>query len=411
MSIMACRDDLALSRRQLLAGGASLALWSLLPRTTLAGTRDPRLLTVVLRGGLDGLALASPAGDPHLEGLRGALAIKRDVGLALDGFFVLNPAMPFLHGLYEKREALIIHAVATPYRERSHFDGQDVLESGLPSVGRYEDGWLNRALAHTQASGRADPKGLSMGAVVPLVMRGRAPVLSWVPKVYNSQIADSTIARLADLYAHTDPALAKAFADGVEIDRVAIGSSASTRATAAEPAGQRPFRPFIVTAEAAARFLSSPDGPRVGALSYNGWDTHANEGAVQGQLANRLGGLDDAIKAFTEGMGPAWKETVVVLVTEFGRTVRANGTEGTDHGTATVALVLGGAVNGGRILADWPGLSHKALYEDRDLAPTRDLRAVLKGVLRDHLGISDRALAESVFPASGKVTALDHLVA
>jgi uncharacterized protein (DUF1501 family) len=382
----------------------------------LAGTRDPRLLVMVLRGGLDGLAAVAPVGDPDYGQLRGSIALPASgdgAGLPLDGFFVLNGAMPGLHGLYGSGEALIVHAVHTPYRARSHFDGQDLLESGLPGIGRIEDGWLNRALASLPDAGRANPRGLALGAVVPLLMRGRAPVLSWIPKVYGVPLHDSTIARLMDLYAETDPVLARAFAEGMEIDRVA---DANPGAPTGRPApGQTPAerlnRQFTEAAEAAAKFLSAADGPRIGVLSYDGWDTHANEGPINGQLALRLGSLDAAIAALKTGMGAAWHDTVAVIVTEFGRTARVNGTEGTDHGMATIALMIGGAVKGGRVLADWPGLREAALYEGRDLAPTRDLRAVLKGVLRDHLGIPDGALAGAIFPDSAAAPPLDGLVA
>jgi uncharacterized protein (DUF1501 family) len=406
---MTCRDDRAISRRQLLIGGAaaSLALWGLVPRSAIAGTRDARLLTVVLRGGLDGLALVAPVGDPEYVRLRGKLALaapgaSSGARLALDSFFALNAAMPFLHGLYVNKEALFVHAVATPYRGRSHFDGQDVLESGLAGTGRVDDGWMNRALGGLATGGAANPRGLAMGPMVPLVMRGPAPVLSWTPKANNMRLRDSTVARLTDLYGETDPLLAKAFADGLEIGRVGDAEAAAQAARNGQTP-QRPFRDLIEAAEAAAKFLSAPDGPRIGALSYNGWDTHANEGAIQGQLANRLAGLDAAIKAFAEGMGPAWKETVVVLVTEFGRTARINGTDGTDHGTATVAVLVGGAVRGGRVIADWPGLGAAALHEGRDLKPTADLRGVLKGVLQDHVGLSKPALDGLVFPDSARI--------
>jgi uncharacterized protein (DUF1501 family) len=326
---------------------------------------------------------------------------------------------------------LLAHAVHTPYRERSHFDGQDVLESGLAGVSRGVDGWLNRALRGLPAQGKASPKGLAMGAVVPLVMRGEAPVLSWIPKVYNLPLRDSTVARLMDLYQHTDPVLAKAFADGMEINRVAEAglaaatppvqqvaaqgnaqpSSPATPPPAATPPSPKPFREFTEAAEAAAKFMSAADGPRVGALSYNGWDTHANEGVVQGQLAGRLAGLDAAIEALHTGLGAAWKDTVIVIVTEFGRTARENGTNGTDHGMATCALFLGGAVKGGRVHADWPGLADKNLYENRDLKPTTDLRVMLKGLLRDHLGVPDGALGQTVFPGTGLIKGMDGLVA
>ena len=414
---MSCTEHATLSRRQILKGSAaSLALWGFIPKAAIAGTRDPRLLTIILRGGLDGLSMIAPVGDPDYERIRQKLALTKsgaEAGLPLDGFFVLNPAMPYLHQLYGRGEALAVHAVATPYRGRSHFDGQDVLESGLAGTGRADDGWLNRALSGLTVAGRADPKGLAMGAVVPLVMRGSASVMSWIPKAYGIQLRDSTIARLMDLYGQSDPKLAKAFAEGLEIDKVGMTTAAVTPAPAVVP-GQapapRPFRDFIETAETAAKFMSASDGPRVGALSYNGWDTHANEGATQGQLATRLGGLDAAIKAFAEGMGPAWKDTVVIIVTEFGRTAYTNGTDGTDHGTATAALVLGGAVKGGRILAKWPGLADKNLYEGRDLAPTLDLRTVVKGVLRDHLGVPAGALGTTVFPESRGANPVDGLI-
>lgn len=399
-----CSENTTLSRRAVLAGGgASLALWAYVPRALASSSRDPRLLTVILRGGLDGLAMVAPAGDPDLVRLRGALAIQASgegAGLALDSFFVLNPAMPFLHGLYQKKEALFVHATATPYRQRSHFDGQDVLESGLGGVGRFDSGWLNRTLVSLPKGERANPRGLSMGAMVPLIMQGPAPVLSWSRRTNNLPLRAETIARLSDLYAETDPALGKALTEGVALEQTA-GS------------GQQqggPFGDFIVTAEAAAKVMTQADGPRLGALSYNGWDTHANQGVLRGQLFNRLAGLDAAIKTFAEGMGPAWKDTVAVIVTEFGRTVRVNGTVGSDHGTATLAVLVGGAVKGGRVIADWPGLAEAKLHEGRDLKPTIDLRTVLKGVLRDHLGVAPATLATAVFPDSMKVGPADGLI-
>jgi len=208
----------------------------------------------------------------------------------------------------------------------------------------------------------------------------------------------------------------------MEISRVADADAPTSalatsqpQAPAQLPAAQLPAarlnREFTEAAEAAAKFLSTPEGPRIGVLSYNGWDTHANEGPIKGQLAVRLGGLDAAIRALESGMGPAWKDTIVAIVTEFGRTARVNGTQGTDHGMATVALLAGGAVKGGRIVADWPGLTEAALYEGRDLKPTRDLRSVLKGVLRDHLGVPDGPLGTGIFPDSASAKALDGLVA
>ncbi len=408
---MSCSEHVALSRRGLLTGTATLALWSLRPRIASAATRDPRFLSIVLRGGLDGLAMVAPVGDPDYERMRGPLALSRsgdNAGLPLDNFFVLNAAMPFLHGLYRRGEALFVHAASTPYRGRSHFDGQDVLESGLKAEGHSQDGWLNRALVQLPSAGRIEPmKGLSIGAMVPLIMRGRAPVVSMSTKAYNFPLREATTARLMDLYTHTDPRLAQILRDGGEIETVGRG----TASVVGKQAGPRSSARFIETAEGSARFFTSADGPRIGAISYDGWDTHANEGAVKGALANQLGGLDQAIKALHDGLGPAWKETVAVIVTEFGRTARINGTDGTDHGTATVAVLVGGAIKGGRILVDWPGLTEASLYEGRDLKPTRDLRSVFKGVLRDHLGLPDALLAEKIFPDSRDAAALGGLIA
>ena len=425
---LSCLENQVLNRRTLLRGGAaSLALWNCMPRAAIAGTRDPRLLVMILRGGLDGLSLAAPVGDPNYANLRQGIAMPKPGetggGLALNDMFALNPNMPFLHGLYQKKEALVVHAVHTPYRERSHFDGQDVLENGRADMKKSSDGWLNRALANLPTAGKVNPKGLSIGPVVPLVMLGKAEVLSWIPKVYNLPLRESTVARLMDLYGHTDPGLAKALNGGLDMVRVAdasaamqaAGPAAIPAAAAARPTpGLNPnqFREFTEAAEMAAKFMKPADGPRIGALSYQGWDTHANEGVIQGQLGNRLGGLDAAIKTLHDELGPAaWKDTVVMIVTEFGRTARVNGTSGTDHGTATCALFVGGAVKGGRVHAEWPGLAEANLYENRDLKPTTDLRAMFKGVLRDHLGIPEGALASAVFPDSSAVKGINDLIA
>lgn len=413
---MSCSKPTILSRRGLISGGAAtLALWGLRPRiASAAAARDPRFLSIVLRGGLDGLSMLAPVGDPDYARSRGPLAIPQSgegAGLRLDDFFALNASMPFLHGLYQKGEALFLHAVATPYRGRSHFDGQDVLESGLKGEGIAEDGWLNRALAQMPSAGRIEPaKGLAVGAMVPLIMRGKAPVVSMSTKAYNFPLREATTARLMDLYVHADPRLAEILKAGGEIERVASGGGTPPGGSI-RPAGPRAAQTFIETAEAAARFFTAASGPRIGALSFDGWDTHANEGAIKGTLANQLGGLDLAIKALHDGLGPAWKETVAVIATEFGRTARTNGTDGTDHGTATAAVVVGGAVKGGRIIADWPGLAEAKLYEGRDLKPTRDLRGVFKGVLKEHLGLPDGLLAGTVFPDSRDVHGLQGMIA
>ena len=406
------------TRRDLLLGSGALFAWASLPRLARAEGRDPRLLVIVLRGALDGLATVAPVGDPDWVRLRGDNAMRLDgpvPALALNDMFALNPAMPNLYRLYKAKQAAIVHAVATPYRERSHFDGQDVLESGLTEPGATDSGWLNRAMAALEpAKGiRVKPQqAFAVGPVTPLVVRGAAPVLSWTPPRLPPA-ADDTVMRLLDLYRHTDPALARVMEERMGLAAIARADNMSDMKKAAPlPGGAARVAAFFAEASgAAARFMAQADGPRVGALAFDGWDTHAAEGVTQGRLFSLLGALDGAIAAVETGMGTAWKDTVVTVVTEFGRTARVNGTDGTDHGTGTVALLAGGALNGRRVIADWPGVGETALYEKRDLKATTDLRAVLKGLLHDHLRVEDAALATSVFPGSAAVKPMRGLVA
>jgi len=411
----------AYSRRELLLGSGVLFAWTHLPKLARAEGRDPRVLVVVLRGALDGLAMVAPVGDPDWVALRGDKALTADgktPALALDNFFALNPAMPNLHRLYTAGQATIVHAVATPYRERSHFDGQDVLESGLTKPGAADTGWLNRALSTMAPEGRVNRRGgraFAVGPVTPLVVRGPAPVMSWSPQRLQPA-SDDTVMRLIDLYRHTDPSLAQILEGRmglVEMTRVGgvDAAGAVDRMQAAQPGIPRVRAYFAEAAGTAAAYLARPDGPRVGALAFGGWDTHINEGAVGGQLGNLLGALDGAIAAIETNMRDAWPDTVVAVVTEFGRTARINGNDGTDHGTGTVALLLGGALKGGRVVSDWPGLKTGNLYEARDLMPTTDLRSVLKGILKDHLRVGDEVLASQVFPDSAAVKPLGGLLA
>jgi uncharacterized protein (DUF1501 family) len=388
-----------------------------MPRLARAEGRDPRLLVIVLRGALDGLGAVAPVGDPDWIGLRGDRALVLDgktQALPLDTFFALNPAMPNLYRLYKAQQASIVHATATPYRERSHFDGQDVLESGIARPGAVDSGWLNRALVALESDGQVDLRGsraLGVGAVTPLVVRGRAPVMSWIPQKLLPA-SDDTRARLLDLYQHTDPKLAAALDARIRLAALGLNTKIDDPMSEdATPPGIARVRAYVAeVAGAAARYLAKPDGPRVGAAGFVGWDTHINEGAASGQLANLLGALDGALAAIETNMGDAWRETVVAVITEFGRTARINGTDGTDHGTGTVAFLAGGALRGGRMVADWPGLKSAQLHEGRDLKPTTDLRAVLKGLLRDHLRVEERVLASTVFPDSADVVPTAGLV-
>ncbi len=303
----------ASTRRELLKASGVLFAWPFVPRVARAEGRDPRFLTVVLRGALDGLAAVAPVGDPDWIALRGDKALRLDgatPALPLDSFFALNPAMPNLHRLYKAGQAAIVHAAATPYRERSHFDGQDVLESGLAGPGASESGWLNRALAAIEPGGRADTRGgraFAVGPITPLVVRGAAPVLSWVPPRLPP-VSDDTTMRLLDLYRHTDPPLARVLEDRLGLAAIARAGGMETATSNTGPVIQvggiaqvRTY--FAEVAGAAAKFLASADGPRVGAVAVDGWDTHVNEGAVGGRLADLLGALDGAIAAFETNMG------------------------------------------------------------------------------------------------------------
>ena len=385
------------SRRTFLLSAGVLVTWAQMPRPALAGGGDPRLVVVILRGALDGLAAAPPIGDPSYAALRDEMAIGtagREAALPLDGFFGLNDAMPNFHRRYIERDALVVHATATPYRQRSHFDSQDVLENGMPAPQAVHTGWLNRAVDLLPAAERIAPvQGLAISPTVPLILRGPAPVLTWTPPSFRPAGAD-TAERLLELYRHQDLELATVFEAGMELDAMTAGDGGGQRT------GGNLGAAYAEIADGTANLLLQPEGPRITTLSFNGWDTHTNEGVEDGRLAGLLSALDGALERPATGIEPIWSDTAIVVVTEFGRTARANGNDGTDHGTGTIALLLGGAIAGGRVVADWPGLAAGQLLDGRGLNPTIDLRSVLKGVLRDHLGLSERVLTQTVFPES-----------
>jgi uncharacterized protein (DUF1501 family) len=384
------------------------------------GGQQKRLVVVILRGALDGLAAVPPYADPDYAQLRREVALRAPGApggaLPLNGFFGLHPSLAFMQQCYAARELIVLHAAATAYRERSHFDGQDVLESGVPRPHASQSGWLNRALA--QLPGHASGElGVALGQNVPLVMRGPAGVSSWSPSKMPA-LDEDTLARITDLYAQ-DPLLSVRLADALQADAIAAEDAAAaptmmTASANADPGARAPARAagarYAEVTHAAAGFLRQEDGPKVAVFDTTGWDTHANEGAAEGQLAGRLAALDAGLATLKQELGPAWGNTAVLLVTEFGRTAAVNGTRGTDHGTGAAAFLLGGAVSGGRVVADWPGLSSRALYQQRDLAPTLDLRRVFKGLLEEHLGVPARALEDSVFPDSAAAKPLRGLV-
>jgi uncharacterized protein (DUF1501 family) len=436
-----------MKRREFLTAGALATGGALLSsRVTFAGIangRKPRLVFVVLRGALDGLASVPACGDPGYAAQRGDLALGKpgtDGGaLPLDGFFGLHPSLTFMQQSYAASELIVFHAVASPYRDRSHFDGQNVLETGYPQPHAVQTGWLNRALAAMPAGlALQKERGISIAPTAPLVMRGPAAVTSWSPS-HLAPLDDDTLQRISDLYSH-DPQLAQKLAEALAAEAIvdektggmanamdggeagsgaADGDSMMASDAAPDRGGDRrqllarrgkPGAQYAEVVQAAAKFLRREDGPQVAVFDTTGWDTHFNEGGPKGQLASRLAALDAALGGLKAGLGPVWSDTAVLLATEFGRTVAENGTRGTDHGTATAAYLIGGAVKGGRVVTDWPGLSGRGLYQDRDLKPTLDLRAVMKGLLADQLDVPDRALEGSIFPESSQARPLRGLL-
>ncbi len=350
---------------------------------------DRRFVVVLLRGAMDGLAAVPPLGDAHYASARGAIALNPESCIALDQGFALNPGLKALETYYRRGELLIVPASGNGYRTRSHFDAQDLMECGLVSKTRETDGWLNRALTPLQKGDRR--LGLAVGSAVPLVLRGAVPVASWEPAGFRAGNSDFT-ASLGPLYAH-DPLFGPAYALGTKSQDFSNTVLGGDQPKAQGGYGPKSFEPL---ASAAGKLLAAPDGPRIAALDMLGWDTHVGQGTETGRLHDNLAGLAAGLDAMAQAMGPAWSQTVIIAVTEFGRTVAVNGTNGTDHGTASVMFVMGGAVKGGRLYGDWPGLDR--LEENRDLRVATDSRSILKGVLRDHLGIDAATLSSKVFP-------------
>lgn len=390
-----------LDRRQFLCG-ALAGTGLLLARAHAAPAPDrPRLVLIILRGGLDGLHAVPPVGDPDYARLRGAVAVPargEGAALALAGQsdFALHPLLPELAGRYAAGELLIAHAVASPYRERSHFDAQDVLESGIARPHGRDDGWLNRALAGLSGTGE---RGIAISASLPLVLRGETAVGNWSPSARPAPDEDF-LARVAWLYAG-DAALAATLRRAREVN----GQAGGMQGMDATASGGRPR-----LVQAAARFLADPSGPSAVVLEVGGWDSHSAAFHPQGALSRSLRQLDASLAELRVGAGAAWSRTAVLVLTEFGRTARANGSGGTDHGTASCAFVLGGAVRGGRVLADWPGLREADLHEQRDLRPTTDLRALCKGLLMEHLRLPESLIETQVFPDSRGTRPVEGLV-
>jgi uncharacterized protein (DUF1501 family) len=401
------------ARRRFLLGAGALAATATIPNALFAYSGgSSRLVVVILRGALDGLAAVPPYGDPDYASLHRELAIGApgapDGALALNNTFGLHPALSFLHERFAAGELVVFDAVASPYRDRSHFDGQNVLENGLAKPIGSADGWLNRALAALpRGSGRFGRSAVAISQNVPLILRGEASVISKSPQA-TPDVDEDLLARLADLYSQDDWFSAR-LSEAMQTEKMVDGAAdAGVMSKVAAQAGY-PDRVGAV-ARMASELMRSDGGPEIAVIEASGWDTHANQGGAKGLLATRLAGLDKGLKSLAEGLGPLWPQTAVLVVTEFGRTAAMNGTRGTDHGTGGCAFLVGGAVRGGQVIADWPGLAPKALLDNRDLRPTLDLRSVFKAVLDEHMHVDANTLAKRVFPDSSGARPLQGLI-
>jgi uncharacterized protein (DUF1501 family) len=355
-----------------------------------------RLVFVLLRGGFDGLAAIVPHGDPEYRSLRGAFAFNQSELTPLDDTFGLAPGLSPLRALWDSNELAVMHAMAIPHRTRSHFDGQAILETGLDRPVGSSDGWLNRVLQ--VMSGKRS--GIAIAAGMPLSLTGSYQVESWSPTQLGA-VDDAFLERLAVLY-RADAALSNRFEAALQQQDL-VGEEPMARGRASR-GGSTPLM------QAAARILRQDQGPNIAAMEFSGWDTHANQGMAGGALDRLLGQLAEGLVAFRTEMGAAWRNTTVVVMTEFGRTARPNGTRGTDHGTAGAGFVLGPGVGRAHVVSDWPGLGANALFEGRDLKPTLDTRAVLKAALAGAFDLTAAQL-DRVFPNSGAVRMVPGLMA
>ena len=347
-----------------------------------------RLVFVLLRGGFDGLAAVVPYGDSAYRSLRGALAFDDADLVALNDHFGLAPGLAPLRGFWERNELVVLHAMAIPYRTRSHFDGQAILETGLDRPIGSSDGWLNRLLQVMPG----DRSGIAIASGMPRSLAGSFEVQTWSPTQLGA-VDDEYLERLAVLY-RNDGALQGRFEAALQQQNM-VGEEAMARG-GARRGGITPLM------QAAARILRTNTGPNVAAVEFSGWDTHANQGVAGGALDLLLGQLAQGLELFRTEMGNAWSDTTVVVMTEFGRTARPNGTRGTDHGTAGAGFVIGPKVARSIVLTDWPGLSDEALYEGRDVKPTLDTRAILKGAIAATFDLSNPQV-DRVFPHSDGV--------
>jgi uncharacterized protein (DUF1501 family) len=406
----AARAPHPLSRREFIRRAALLSASGIVllsphawaARTLDGGASKRRLVVVFLRGAVDGLNVVIP----HTEGIyydsRPTIAIGRQGGgdgvIDLDGYFGLHPALAPVEPLWRDRTLAFVHACGSPDPTRSHFDAQDYMESGTPGVKSTQDGWLNRTLA-AMPGAHAPTEALSLGPTMPRILSGRMPVANLPlgraaerPMPLDRPAIEQAFDRL---YTGKDP-ISLAYRDGRAARERLMGElradMAQANAGAPSPLG------FSNDTDRLAQLIQRDPTIHVGFLALGGWDTHVSQGAANGQLANHLKPLAEGLASFAKTLGPKWDDTVVLVISEFGRTMHENGNAGTDHGHGNVMWVMGGAVRGGRVYGRWPGLQPGALYQDRDLAVTTDFRDPIAIVLRSHMQLGD-AQIEKIFPA------------
>ncbi|HEV7690812.1 MAG TPA: DUF1501 domain-containing protein [Hyphomonadaceae bacterium] len=388
---------LALNRRHLLFAGFTATLISAgAANAATPESKGRKLVVIILRGAMDGMAALPKIDDPDIRAHRASLIDPKAIALS-DGF-ALHSAMPKLAAMYQLKEAAFVPAIAGPYRERSHFEAQDLLEcGGVKSVS--DDGWLNRALQKAPAAYSA----VSIGPSQPLILRGASTrTSSWSPPVLP-EASDDTLNRLMELY-DGDPVLKASLSAAVGAEAVAGAMAGDKSMGGNRGGGPAQYTPQL---QAAGKFLAQPEGPEIAVVSLEGWDTHTGQ---NGALQQRFTALDNGLDALRTQLGDTWKNTAVMAISEFGRTVRVNGGQGTDHGTGGLAILAGGAIKGGRILGDWPTLKAAALYENRDLTPAVDARSVFKGLLRDQLGWAANDLDGKIFADSAVAKPMGGLV-
>lgn len=380
-----------ITRRRFLASAASLSVAvTLFPQVTYGATEAAkRFVFVILRGAMDGMGALPPVGDPAFGNLRGR-DTDYDGYIKLDGQFALHPSLKTMGRLYNQKQAIMLPAIAAPYRTRSHFDAQDLLEFGTAAKDGTRSGWLARLTDQMDGTGEA---AIALSNTLPISLLGTKRALAWAPDRLPDASED-LLDRLADLYA-SNPAMETALAKARKSDDIANSMDDPKMGDGGNRGGNNQRNLFPQLAAAAGKFLKSETGLRLAVMEFGGWDTHSNQAA---RLRQQLAALDNGISALQTSLGEAWQDTCVLILSEFGRTANFNGSKGTDHGTAGTGFILGGAVKGGRIAGDWPGLKTKQLYEERDLFPANDAYAVIAGLMHDHLGIGKSVIQASILP-------------